>query len=525
MKFFLVLIYIVAFAQGLYSQGKTIDKLDPDFIDWFNKDMDDDKVMGSSVDKTYHYILQDMKTRKTVVVAVIDGGVDINHEDLQGKIWVNNREIPDNGIDDDNNGYIDDIHGWNFLGNASGENVSYENTEVTRILKAGDESNKLYTKAKIIYDKELAQAKVSISNLEKVEELFKASKEIIKNETGVDVTGLVDLEHITSTSKMVKRAKKWLLKRYKVGFTEEHLAEYKKYFLDQTEYYLNKDFSPRDIVGDDPSDINCVGYGNNDVVGPDASHGTFVAGVIAANRNNKIGVNGVATDVKIMTLRAVPDGDERDKDIALSIRYAVDNGAQIINMSFGKFLSPNKAFVDEAIKYAEEKGVLLVHSAGNEGTNNNTIEVFPNSHYLSGGMATNWVSIGASSKLKNKELVADFSNYGDVTVDFFAPGVDVVSLEPENSYSMGSGTSFSSPVVSGVAALILSYYPDFTAEQLIDILYKSTLQVNKPKKVWQPGLESKKREKVAFNDLSKNGGVVNAYNAFVYIHDTYDANM
>ncbi|TLX74401.1 peptidase S8 [Labilibacter sediminis] len=519
MRKFLVFIGILCLSQIVYSQGKTIDELNPEFLDWFNKDFDDDKIMGSSVDKTYELLLKDKKVKQTVIVAVIDGGVDVYHEDLKGKIWINADEIPDNGIDDDNNGYVDDIHGWGFLGNADGENISYENMEVTRILKLDDESHELYEAAKEIYEKEMSQVEASIKGIKKFEESFVNAKKLIKAETGVEVNSYEEIKKAKPISKAGKSAKKWLFKRYKYGFTEDRLEKAKKRNEDQIERYLNKEFNPRELVGDDPSDINCIGYGNNDVVGPDASHGTFVAGVIAANRDNGIGINGVATHVKIMALRTVPDGDERDKDIALSIRYAVDNGAHIINMSFGKPLSPYKQFVDDAVKYAEEKGVLLVHSAGNAGKNNNDSEVYPNCNYISGGQASNWITIGASSKTRDKEVAGIFSNYGDASVDFFAPGVDMISLEPESTYSMGSGTSFSSPVVSGVAALILSYYPEFKAKELIEVLNQSTYKVDKPKKVYQPGFKSRKREKVSFSTLSKNGGVVNAYDAFLYLND------
>jgi len=273
------------------------------------------------------------------------------------------------------------------------------------------------------------------------------------------------------------------------------------------EYGYNPDFDSRTIVGDDPTNPREHHYGNNNVIGPDPMHGTHVAGIIGADRQNQIGINGIASNVRIMVLRAVPNGDEHDKDIANAIRYAVDNGARIINMSFGKSLSPDKAVVDEAVAYAEQKGVLFIHGSGNEKQDNDKEGNFPNRKYANGREAQGWLEVGATSSGTDENFVADFSNYGKQTVDVFAPGVDIYSTVPNNGYENKSGTSMAAPVVTGLAALLWSYYPDFTASQIADIIKASTrkfdrLKVNKP-----GGGEA------FFSDLSNTGGVVNAYEA------------
>ena len=302
-------------------------------------------------------------------------------------------------------------------------------------------------------------------------------------------------------------------KRYESGFRLEGLEGYIDYIQKYVDTYLNLDFNPREVVGDDPYNMDDRSYGNSDVRGPAATHGTFVAGIIAAKRNNNLGIDGIADNVQIMALRAIPDGDERDKDVALAIRYAVDNGANIINMSFGKTYSPNKKFVDEAVKYAEENNVLLVHAAGNEGKDIDVHRKYPSNLYEDGAWVETWLTVGANSAEANMNLPAIFSNYGIKNVDLFAPGVQVVSTDTGSTYNKMNGTSFSCPVVAGVAALVLSHYPELTAVQLKEILKESVTLVKKPKKVYVPGRGKKEREKTKFRKLSNTGGIVNAYAA------------
>lgn len=519
MKKIVLSLLLITYAISLFSQSKSVSSFKAENLNWYNKDLKTDKVAGVSTEVAYSNLLSGMKTKKTIIVAVIDGGVDINHEDLAGKIWINSDEIPNNKVDDDNNGYVDDLNGWNFIGNKAGANVNYENYEYTRILKK--ESNPDYSKAKEYYDKEYTQRKKERENLVRFLEIYIKAKAIILENTGIDVKSKEDLEKVKSKNEAVVASKDFLMKRYKMGLTEDGLSKLKKQNDEFINYYLNTEYDARAIISDDLNNLDDRFYGNNDVKGPSAEHGTMVAGIIAANRNNSIGIDGVASDVRIMTLRTTPSGDERDKDVALAIMYAVDNGAHIINMSFGKPFSPQKEFVDKAVKYAEQKGVLLIHSAGNSGENIDEIKSYPTDMYLDGTEATNWLSVGASNLTIDKEFPAIFSNYGAKNVDVFAPGVDIISLDSSNMYNMHSGTSFSAPVVSGVAALILSYYPELTPQQLIELLMESSYKITKPKMFLVPDLKSEKRTKASFTQLSKSGGVVNAYSALVLAKEKY----
>ncbi|MBI3882816.1 MAG: S8 family serine peptidase, partial [Sphingobacteriales bacterium] len=265
----------------------------------------------------------------------------------------------------------------------------------------------------------------------------------------------------------------------------------------------------KDIVKDDETNINDRSYGNNDLMASTPFHGTHCSGIIGAVRDNNKGVNGIADNVKIMMIRAVPDGDEHDKDIANAIRYAVDNGAQIISMSFGKDFSPEKYWVDDAARYAEKKNVLLVHAAGNDAKNIDTTDNFPNANFIDGkGRSNIWITVGASGDPKNGGVTASFSNYGKKEVDVFAPGVKIHSTIPGgNTYGDASGTSMACPVVAGTAAFILEYFPTLSALQLKYVIEKSAKSPGID--VRQPGTENQ----VNMLTLDKTGGIINAYEA------------
>ncbi|MFN6943559.1 MAG: S8 family serine peptidase [Cytophagaceae bacterium] len=517
-----------------FSQSKTdtsVANFDAKYVNWYNLDLKKDKVPGVSVNRAYEELLKDKKTKKTIIVAVIDSGTDIEHKDLEGRIWINEKEIPDNGIDDDNNGYVDDVYGWGYLGNKEGENILNENLEYTRIYRKYDplyknkqesdipdsekEKFKTYQKAKKAYKNELEKQSATQVNIKMIENNFKECEWLISKHLRKEEFSQADLEKIKSDDPQVNAAKGFLLAMYSKGVTLEAIKEYKDYTSKYVDYYLNLDFEPRsEIIGDDIENINDRDYGNNDVDGPRSDHGTPVSGVIAAIRGNGIGIDGIAEDVRIMALRAVPQGDEYDKDIALAIRYAVDNGANIINMSFGKEYSPQKPLVDEAIKYAEANNVLMVHAAGNSAHNIDEIIHYPSRTCIDGSSVESWIEVGASSIKPDKELCAVFSNYGKQNVALFAPGVDIISLQSENKYAQVDGTSFAGPIVAGVAALVWSYYPELTAVELKEILLKSTTNLGK-KKVYFPDLESEKKSKGKFSELSATGGIVNAYQALI----------
>jgi len=492
---------------------------------WFNLDYSENKVRGVSTEKAYDFLKG--KTSRTIIVAVIDGGVDINHEDLKGKIWVNEKEIAGNGLDDDKNGFIDDVNGWNFIGGKDGKNVGPDNFELTREmnriskkfeglnaekiknLKGKDkEEYESLAKIKGEFEKKKTEYEGNLSNIKQFHEMYKSSALVLKGYLKKDSITKAMVDTISSNDALVSTSKRLMLYAYEINFSEPDIAEYEKSISERLEFGLNPNFDTRKIVGDHYNDLKEKGYGNTDVKGPDASHGTHVAGIIAANRKNGIGMDGVCENVKIMAIRCVPNGDERDKDVANAIRYAVDNGAMIINMSFGKDFSPNREYVEEAIKYATSKNVLLVHAAGNDHKNVDLENNFPNNKRVK---SKSWIEIGASAWGDTSNFVANFSNYGKKTVDLFAPGLDIYSTMPGNKYKNQSGTSMASPVTAGVAALIWSYFPNLNAVQLKDVLMKSTikypnLKVNKP-------TEEKSDEKISFGELSVSGGIVNALEA------------
>ncbi|RDC62591.1 S8 family serine peptidase [Adhaeribacter pallidiroseus] len=493
---------------------------------WFNLDFANDKVPGISTEKAYG-LLQN-RTPRTVIVAIIDSGIDIKHEDLQGIIWVNAKEVAGNGVDDDKNGYVDDVNGWSFLGGKSGENVKDDTYELTRQyarlrqkfenpkskkIKRKDRAEYAqYQKIKVDYEKEVAEAKAQAADFEKFYDTFKQAQGIIQKQLGKTEYTQPEVEAITSPDLRVMKSKALLQYAYENNLVEEikKAAEHFDYVL---KVGLNPDYDPRSIVGDDYSNVKDKFYGNGDVIGPDAEHGTHVAGIVGANRKNNLGVKGIADNVKIMPIRAVPNGDERDKDIANAIYYAVDNGAQVINMSFGKKYSSDKEAVDAAMKYAESKGVLLVHAAGNDGEDLDQTPNYPTRKLKNGQTIANWLEIGASSWENSEKFVASFSNYGKQSVDVFAPGVDIYSLKPNQEYNENSGTSMASPVTTGVAALLFSYFPDLTAAQVRDIILKSSVKYA-TLEVAKPGTTKKTEANlVPFGTLSITGGEVNAYQA------------
>lgn len=516
MKKILILLLAISSANT-YSQELSVNSFDKDITNWYNLDVKKDGVLGTSVNNAYSKLLMNRKAQKTIIVAILDSGVDINHPDLKGKIWINEKEIPGNKIDDDNNGYVDDINGWNFLGNANGENIKYENFEYARIYKSkGD--NEYFERAKKMYEAELDKRQKEKVLIKKFEGNYNFAKTTIRKNTGITVKEERDLNSVSSSNIDVMSSYSYLKSLYKKGFTEKQFYGSKARNEEFLSKYLNLELNSRLICGDNPTDITDKNYGNPDVTGPAASHGTSVAGVIAAIRNNDIGIDGIATDVKIMVLRTTPNGDERDKDVALAIRYAVENGADIISMSFGKVFSPQKQFVDDAIKFAETKNVLIVHAAGNAATNVDDMEYFPSDRYLDKSEAKNFINVGSTGMKKGKMMVSRFSNYGQMHVDIFAPGEQIVSLDTSNTYSVHEGTSLSAPMVSGIAALVLSYFPELTPAELIKILSLSSSSFA-DKKVLIPDLTRTKEDKVVFGNLSVSGGIVNAYNAIQYADD------
>ena len=530
-KFSSLILCSVIFATSVIAQ--TSKKEAPK--GWHLMDKEKSGFYGVSIDKAYDFAKSKNLKSKTVIVAVIDSGIDTLHEDLKPILWVNKKEIPNNNIDDDKNGYTDDVHGWNFIGGKDGRNVKENSLEVNRV----------YHMYKSKYEgKTINENELNAADLEEYAMWKKAEKKTMgSQEGGADVvimkkflantkkadstlkvamgkeiyTG-TELDAYTTKNDAEKKAKVNLLGLMKgnnqmEATNKEFITGFEDYVSGEERKQEAKTKAPfdyrGDIVKDNPTDFNDKNYGNKDIMAATSSHGTHCSGIIGAIRGNGKGVDGVASDVRIMTIRAVPDGDEHDKDVALAIRYAVDNGAQIISMSFGKDFSPRKDWVDDAVKYAESKDVLLVHAAGNDAKDVDTEDNFPSALFKDGKYRpNNYITVGASGDPTNGGLTANFSNYGKNEVDVFAPGVQIYSSVPGgNTYGNASGTSMACPLVAGIAALTLQYYPNLSAKQLKYVIEKSAIQPDQ--KVMKPGSD----EKVNLSDLSKTGGIANACEA------------
>ncbi|MDQ6903935.1 MAG: S8 family peptidase [Bacteroidota bacterium] len=533
--FFIACLFTLSLHFTTFSQSTSKKEVAPH--NWHELDRAKTGYYGISLDRAYDF-LKDKKS-KTVVVAVIDSGVDTTQEDLRPVLWHNPGEIPGNGIDDDHNGYVDDVYGWNFIGGKDGRNVHANSSEAARVYwklhaKYGDnipDTTTMTTDQRKEVD-EYIRAKDKVVGASDPQELLfmqrilpalQRGDSIIAKDLNKKIFSGNDLKTYTPETADSKTAAAIYLNICKMNkdydITNTDILEDLHNQIKKGEDAATPPEDNRgEIVKDNENDINDRYYGNNDVMAGTPSHGTHTSGIIAAVRNNGVGMDGIADNVKIMMVRAVPDGDEHDKDIANAIRYAVDNGAEVISMSFGKDFSPEKNWVDDAVKYAQSKDVLLVHAAGNDHKDIDTAANFPNPVYADGsGRADNFITVGASGDSTNGGFTASFSNYGKKEVDVFAPGVNIYSTLPGgNNYGNYSGTSMACPVVAGVAALILEYFPDLSAEQVKYVIDKSSAPINE--KVILPGTQEKPNgdaqpEMVSLSDISVSGGEVNAYDA------------
>ena len=579
LRYFAVSALLLFFTSQAFAQDKKVTLP----ANWFNLDLATSGYFGISTEKAYTELLKGKQPKATIIVAVIDGGTDITHEDLKDVLWTNPKEIPGNGIDDDGNGYVDDIHGWNFIGSKKG-NLQYDNLELVRIIRkykpkyqSTIQSTVLDSTEKAeyaVFRKAMAEFGKKYDEASQAFPIYIAIKKVLDTaaqQAKRAIPTLDDVERYKADDEMEEQIKKIIRRGVREDGTMEKFYENIRKGLKELDvslhYNLNDQYDERaEMVGDDYANSNERFYGNNDVTGPDAEHGTHVSGIIGANRNNALGIMGVANNVRIMSIRVVPQGDERDKDVANAIRYAVDNGARVINMSFGKGFKWDKKAVDEAVKYADSKNVLLVHAAGNDNSNNDEVDNFPNKYYnspeaeayerskpklkdmlklppLTQGNeamnpygdrempvrtrlplpapdtakfnlphASNWIEVGASAYKDDLDLKASFSNYGKHTVDVFAPGFMINSTVPGSKYEEFDGTSMASPVVSGLSALILSYYPELRPAQVRDILIKSVTKVDHKVKNKN---DQEETTRISFADLCVSGGVVNAYKALL----------
>jgi subtilisin family serine protease len=522
--------FLNSFSQSSLTNSKS----------WHLEDPFSSGIYGISIEKAYTELLKNKVPKKKIIVAVIDSGIDTAHEDLKPVLWTNKKEVPGNGKDDDNNGYIDDIHGWNFIGGKDGSNVGKDSYEAARVYyrfkskfeaanfntsKLSQDEIKTYRifqKAKEQLEAQGKEAAMYVMILKDVIVKLPQADSILQVAMGKKQYTGDELQSFSSSEPSVSKARTAVL-----GFFQQTrqmdntntglIGDLVQFYEGEKSKLDAVEKEPRryraEVVKDNYDDIKDRYYGNNDIMGTDASHGTHVSGIIGAVRNNNIGIKGIADNVEIMTIRAVPDGDEHDKDIANAIKYAVDNGALVVNMSFGKSFSPEKKWVDEAVRYAESKDVLMIHAAGNDSKNIDTEDTFPNMKENDDTLKlfSNWINVGASGSSK-EDIIANFSNYGKREVHVFAPGVKIYSTIPEgNSYGDKDGTSMASPVVAGLASLILSYYPELSAKQVKSIIETSVVKIEEPIAI-KPGTED---EKIGLNELSITGGIVNAYNALL----------
>ena len=481
---------------------------------WHLLDPASDGVAGVGARRAVTELLGNAAPKRLITVAVIDGGVDTTHSALRSALFLNAKESPANGRDDDGNGYVDDARGWNFIGGANG-NIDDEQLELTRLVKQcranGGKSvvSAPCTQLESEFSKQHAEVAGQWAGLKPVLAQYDSLLAVVAKDNGVTKASITD----ATLSKMEPKtaASRAALQRLQ-GFAQNGLTPNvsraaRKQIEGRLEYGLNLAYDGRKVIGDTPA----MGrhYGNANVTGPDASHGTAVASVIGAVTGDS-GFVGIAPGIRILPVRVVPNGDENDKDVANGIRYAVEAGAQIINMSFGKAYSPGKAAVDSAVQFAVSRGVLLVHAAGNESSDVDVSPTFPSANYAgSAGRAATWIDVGASSWREGDQLAAEFSNYGHTTVELFAPGVSIFSAALNNEFAREDGTSLAAPVVSGVAALLMSQFPTLTAADVKRILMATTTQYPNLQ-VAKPGNRS---QKVPFSSLSISGGVINAYEA------------
>lgn len=482
---------------------------------WQHLDLATDTIPGMSVKKAHEFLKGKKST--PVIVGVVDSGTDLMHEDLKGVAWVNSKEIAGNGIDDDKNGYVDDINGWNFLGDSYAEHMEWERI----LMNPSVADSKLLEEVKAYQEEQKEEAKAKKGQFSNFIVKIDENSKLLSNHLGKKNFTKEEVKNIKTEDSSLKTAKGF------AGFMLSYFDDF-----DKAKEYFTKEISKADkiisgknlqtdyrkVVGDNAYDLKSnPGYGNGKTghSTKGEAHGSHVSGIIGASRNNGKGMNGVANNVKIMAVRSVSEGDEYDKDVALGIRYAVDNGAKVINTSFGKAFSPNKKWVFKAIQYAAKKDVLIVNAAGNDAKNIDVENTYPNdAPDRKNEISDNFLTVGAMSYNYNENLIANFSNYGKINVDVFAPGYQIYSTTPENEYKKFNGTSMASPNTAGVAALIRSYYPELSASQVKHIIMNSGTQI--PFQVIKPGSQSQVTptgELTSVSNLCVSGRIVNAYEA------------
>lgn len=508
-----VIIFLIL-PSTIFAQ-KTKELTEEDLKTWWQKDVQEDTIPGISLDKAYRELLNN-KIGQEVIVAVLDTKIDIDHEDLKDQIWVNSDEIPNNNIDDDKNGYIDDINGWNFLGNAKGGEVSHQSVELLRVIHkyestygVSKEISVPTKEVEVEYEKALEEFESQrLEMLDAVDYVDSIAN--IYNNYKIDIVALLDgktynemaLDSLLTIATVDKDNINWMKSMIDWGIEEDGVKSYIDHTNKELNTTYNKDFNERKYVdgGNNKVKENSMPF----------QHSTPVSGVLAATRTNDLGVQGFSDAIRIMPVVMVAHGDEHDEDVAKAIRYAVDNGAQIINMSWVKYYSTQTELVRAAFEYAAKKNVLLVTGSGNDSKDIDVELSFPTDFYLGEEIMDNFINTGGTTSQLDSTIVAEFSNYGKKQVDIFSPAKDIFSSAPDNEYNSRRGTSFASPIVAGTAALLLSYFPQLTAIQLKEIILKSGTKLDIL--VNRPGDEDG-AALVPFSELSKTGSILNVYAA------------
>ncbi len=521
-SFLFTIIIINLFIQYGFSQD-----LDEETLKvWWQKDIEKDSIPGIGLERVYQELIKD-RTGEEVIVAVLDTKLDIDHEDLKGQIWVNNDEIPNNGIDDDDNGYIDDVHGWNFLGNSKGEDILYQFSEFMRVINEyqarfenksletlNDDEKKLYLKyqkAKKEFETKKKQALEEKLSSDSLTMEYYAGKDALKKylEEGYTSEQLDSLgKKDTSLTKFTNLFKDIVA----YNISEDDIKYSSNSFKERLNRDLNLSYDETALREDNVSDFSDSIYGNPVIKGEvPFEHSILVSGPLAAKRNNSKGLEGFSNQIKIMPIVMIPTGAHHDKDLFMALKYAVDNGAQIINMSWGKDYSLYEEYVFEAMKYAEKNDVLLVMSSGNDNLDIDKTLHFPRDYNENGTVIKTIIKSSANTKRIDSTLVAEFSNFGRKNVDVFAPGKEIYTTDSNNTYRFGEGTSYTVPLVSGTAALLKSFFPKLTAIELKEIILSSSTRLDILVK--RPG-DEEDASLVPFSSLSRTGGILNAYSAF-----------
>lgn len=490
------------------SEIKAISLSEEQKRQWHLLDLNKDSIPGTSVLRAYDELIKDKKGER-VIIAIIDSGVDIEHPCLEGIIWTNEDEIENNGLDDDQNGYVDDRNGWNFLGNADKENMEY--VRQMKTTAAETEAYRIYAD---FLQKEKTKVLAELPQINAMLQRINASDSLLSASLNTTDYTLDQARALSPKSPALMDAIRMKEFMENAGFDQSDVAEYSDYLQNRLDHHFNIAFEGRTLVGDNPNDFSNKNYGNAQVIGPDldsAQHGTHVAGIIGANCSHPNHPQGVAQNIDLMVVRAIPDGDEYDKDVALAIRYAVDNGAQVINTSFGKDFSPHPEWVYEALRYAASKDVLIVNAAGNDSKNIDPDQSpsFPRDHIDGKEFVDNFITVGGTTSAYDTSQVAPFSNYGAVSVDVFAPGANIYSTTPDNTHSFLNGTSMAAPSVAGIAAVLRSFFPKLSAPTIKKIILDSSIPLFAS--VIHPETETE----VTPQSLSKTGNLANLYNALL----------